>query len=250
MAVAALPCLLMASACSKSSKSATTTTAPAAASTTAAATTTAAADSSTTTTTALAGSTTTSPTAPPATARLTAMNITLADLPKGWTGRASTSSSNSVFDTCAADLKVTAHTVAKAQSDEFSLAQGTGQLGLQTTTGQLDGAGVATALVAKLGDRAFADCVTKAFVKAVGSQATGTLSPVAGLPKAGDDVQALQGQFALTTAAGQKVTILVEVIAVRTGSIVSTISATATNATPDGPLLAGVLDKVAARQKA
>lgn len=184
-------------------------------------------------------------------ARAEAANITIDDLPDGWTATpADASEDDSVFDTCG-DLDLDEITVAKVRSDNFDFEASDGtSLSLSSTSGVLTSEENATSMVRLLDTDEFASCVTDAFIERVtGATVTGEFTPVgsSATPKLGDQVTALQGDLTIT-AAGDVVPAKLMVVAIRTDDLVTTVAASAFGAEPDGELLKDLLTLVAERQ--
>ncbi|MCB0987740.1 MAG: hypothetical protein H6519_03205 [Microthrixaceae bacterium] len=221
-------------------------------------TTTTKADSSTTTESGDRNSTTTEATATTgsgdkadAEKRAEAANLTIEDLPDGWTAiPAGDSDGNNVFDTCG-DLDLDEITVAKVSSDNFEHATTDGGvLNLRTTSGVLASEKDAQAMVDVIGDDAFADCTTTNFTdisEVPGMTGSVAPTPTEELPDVADQVAALSGMFTIPTPQGDS-TMNVIIIGVRTGDLVTTIMGMAIDTEPDGAILQDVVNVVADRQ--
>ena len=183
--------------------------------------------------------------------RAEAANLTLDDLPDGWTSTPNGEENDSnVFDTCG-DLDLDEITVAKVSSDNFEYATSDGGgLTLTTTLGVFDSEENAQAMVDIIGEQAFADCTTTAMADlAAVPGMTGSVAPTptGELPDVADQVGALSGEFTIPTPQGNS-TMRVMLIAVRTGDLVTTISGTAIDTEPDGALMNDVVNLVDDRQ--
>ncbi len=179
-------------------------------------------------------------------ARAAAVNLTIDDLPVGWTAEPAVEEVETVVSTCTIN-GTDADLVAKAGSDRFSLVRDGGGLALETSTGVLDGESVASALMSELGSDEFAACATGQLLSAEGVTVDGALAPSDALPELGDEVVALQGDFAMSDETDQA-QVSVIVVAIRTDQVITTVTATAVNTPGDEQLLYQVLDLVAERQ--
>ncbi|MCU1353524.1 MAG: hypothetical protein JWM05_2733 [Acidimicrobiales bacterium] len=182
-------------------------------------------------------------------ARAARANIRQADLPRTWT-RSPVPAAGNTFDVCRPALMVEAHTVAKSRSDRFDLSRGTGRLSVQSTTGVLDDAALATRVLGALRDPTFITCVSKRLTGGSTVTAVGALALASGAARFGHDSVTLQGDFALRDqASGRSGTLRTAMVAIRTGSVVTTLSTSAVDLPADGALLQQLAVKVAARQK-
>lgn len=183
-------------------------------------------------------------------ARAEAANLTIDDLPEGWTATPDESDDESVFDTCG-DMDLDSKTVAKVSSDnfEFTTPEG-GSLQLRTTSGVLTSTEDASAMLDMLATDEFAACTTDGFeAQVTGATVTGEVAviPDSELPELADQVAALHGLLTISTT-DEQVPMRLTVIALRTGDLVTTVAASAIGAEPDGALLDQVLTLVAERQ--
>jgi hypothetical protein len=185
-------------------------------------------------------------------ARAEAANITIDDLPDGWTGEPPEVEENTAFDRCT-DLDLDADTVAKAQSDHFEFVTGDGgQLTVSSTSGVLSGEDEATAMVDEFADAAFADCVTEALRTDLGAtDMTGSLAvaPADELPDLADQTGGMGGAFTITDpTSGETIQLQTAVLAIRTGDLVTTVSVAAVDTEGDGELFESLAGLVAERQ--
>ncbi len=180
--------------------------------------------------------------------RVERINLTLEDLPAGWTSEPPDEEVGSVVETCTAYDPAT-DSVAKQPSDRFSLVVGDGGLTLDTSTGYLVDEATAEDLLAEIGSEEFAACATEQLVSADGVTVEGSLSPVGDVPLYGDDAVALQGEFDLSDTSGASVHLSATIIAVRTDQVITTVAATAVDTEGDAALLSDVLDLVEQRQE-
>jgi hypothetical protein len=181
--------------------------------------------------------------------RVERVNLTIDDLPEGWTAEPNEDTDDSVMDTCST-VGLDEHTVAEASSDRFSLQQDQGVLTLETGTGYLDDESVAVDLMAELAGDEFAACASEGLLDAGEVEIQGELMPTSGLPELGDEATALQGDFSLTdSASGESAQLSVLVIAIRTDQVVTVLTATAIDTPGDEQLLYGLLDVIAERQE-
>ncbi|CAN5538286.1 hypothetical protein BH10ACT1_BH10ACT1_42510 [soil metagenome] len=178
-------------------------------------------------------------------ARLEGINLTIDDLPEGWTADPPLEEVDTVVDQCTTNGD---GVLVRAPSDRFSLIDGTGGLGLDTSSGYLDSEVTADALMGELGTEDFADCATEMLLTAEGVSFEGALAQVEEVPELGDDAVALQGDFAITDTEGTTAHLSAIVVAIRTDQVITTVTATAVNTPGDEPLLYEVLDLVAERQ--
>lgn len=185
-------------------------------------------------------------------ARAEAANVTIDDLPDGWTATPPGDDSNNVFDTCG-EVDIEAVTVAKARSDQFETqADDGGQMTISSTSGVLTGEDEATALVEQFTDEAFATCVADALRDELGAaQVEGSLAAAASdeLPDVADQVGALSGTFTITDpTAGDTIELKAAVVAIRTGDLVTTLTVATIDTAGDGDLFESLVGTVAERQ--
>ena len=184
------------------------------------------------------------------------VNLTVDDLPAGWTAKPDDGADHNVFDQCAGDaLDLDQHTVAKARSMELTKdLEGNAQLMVQTATGYLDDVDPASEMVEILGDQEFVDCSTKGVVDSNDNPdlaITGGFQTAEGLPQLGDGLAALQGDFTIADKpSGLSAHLGALMIVVRTGPLVTAVTATAVDTPGDEQLLYGLLDTIAQRQAA
>lgn len=183
-------------------------------------------------------------------ARLDAINLTLDDLPEGWTSEPAIEKSTTVVEDCTA-LGGPDHVLARSSSDRFSLVVDGGGLGLDTSSGYVADVDTAADLLSELGSSDFAACATEQLL-AGGEDVTvdGAFQPIDGGLDLGDGATALQGDFHLSDATGQSAQMSVLIITIRTDQILTTVSAISYDVPGDEQLLYQVLDLVAARQAA
>lgn len=186
-------------------------------------------------------------------ARAEAANVTIDDLPDGWTAEATEEDDgDDAFDRCS-DVDLEAITVAKARSDRFEFqADDGGQMTISSTSGVLTSEDDATSMVDEFGSDAFAECVAEALRTDLGAaQMTGSFSVASSdeLPDVADQVGALSGTFTITDpASGETVDLRAAVVAIRTGDLVSTLSVATVDSEGDGDLFESLVGVVAERQ--
>ncbi|HEX2576560.1 MAG TPA: hypothetical protein VHK88_09450, partial [Aquihabitans sp.] len=180
--------------------------------------------------------------------RVQRINLTIDDLPEGWVAEAPIEEVTSVVTECT-EYGVDENVVAKAASDRFSLIVDQGGLGLDTTSGYLESVETAEMLMGELGSTDFADCATEQLLSAEGVTVEGQLNQFDGMPELGDEVVALQGDFAMSDTSGASVQLSAIIVAIRTDQVITTVSATAVDTPGDEQLLYQVLDLVAERQE-
>jgi hypothetical protein len=183
-------------------------------------------------------------------ARLAAINLTLDDLPEGWTSEPAIEKTTTVVDDCTT-LGGPENILARSSSDRLSLVVEGGGLGLDTSSGYAIDTDTAAALLSELGSSDFATCATEQLLSG-GEDVTveGAFQPIDGGLDLGDGASALQGDFQLSDATGQSAQMSVIIVTIRTGQILTTVSAISYDVAGDEQLLYQVLDTVAARQAA
>ena len=180
-----------------------------------------------------------------------ATNLTIDDLPDGWTSTPPLFDDDGrIFGTCG-HLDLDRTTVARAVSDNFRRATNdAGSLNLATTTGVLASVRATQSIADAFATSDFADCVGDQIIDATGAPGmTGRLGPVpaANLPDVADQVAALSGRFTLRTS-DKESTFHLTLVVVRTGKVLTTVSSMAIDTEPDGAILQDVVNLVADRQ--
>lgn len=182
--------------------------------------------------------------------RLEHINIAIDDLPAGWEAEPADPTEAGIIEACASnageqDLLFT------TRSDSFSLTdpEAGGGLGLDAGSGWMADEAVADDLMDELKTDEFAACASDQLLTTDDPSVTveGTFQPAEIEAELGDDVAVLQGDFTMSDAE-QTIQVSGLVITIRTGQVITTVTASAINVPGDEQLLYGLLDLVAQRQ--
>lgn len=188
-----------------------------------------------------------------AAARVEAALLTAEDFPPDFesTPHEEDDTGTQLFEMCAPELDVTGETVAKANSDDFTIGDPAANDGTQYSgaTAVLSSEDIATQLVDLFGDDAFAACASESVKEAFGSEATGDLEVAADLGL-GDQANGLQGALAVPDPeTGEEVVVDLAYIAIRTGNLVTIMGGIGIGQILDSDLLSELANAIAARQE-
>lgn len=188
-----------------------------------------------------------------AAARAEAALLTAEDFPPDFesTPHEEDDTDTELFETCAPELDVPGETVAKANSDDFTIGDPAANDGTQYSgaTAVLSSEDIATQLVDLFGDDAFAACATESVKEAFGSEATGELEVAADLGL-GDQANGLQGALTVPDPeTGEEVVVDLAYIAIRTGDLVTIMGGIGIGQILDSDLLSQLANAIAARQE-
>lgn len=177
------------------------------------------------------------------------VEVTLADLPDGWDSAPhDESGSTDVWQTCAG-IDLDEYTAAEHFSDDFTFGSVEGNDGQAIFVGTRVLADQADAedIIATTADPEFVACVDDDFVATFeGATVEGDIEPTEVPFDAGDELAAYSGNLEIIDpASGESLEVTVAFIAIRTGNVVTGVSAVAVGQDPQDEALGGIIDRIA-----
>lgn len=183
-------------------------------------------------------------------ARAEAANVTAADFPSGWAGMSPPPTPRDpFFGTCAPELHIEDISVAKAESRRF-FKKGTGDAVIQfsSVARVLGSENDARRAMKAFGRDSFARCLNADLRKSAGVSLRASLEQSRRGDSYGDEAIRITGAITITDSSGI-VHIDADLLAVRTGDVVTVLSGAATATNADNQLFRALASKIADRQK-
>lgn len=164
-------------------------------------------------------------------------NLVIADFESGWEHLPPAEASRSALEVCSS-VDLDTHLLAKYVSDSFSYTIEPGSLNVSSASWVLDGADVATGVIADFNDPGFAECAGGLFSEGTDMYSVaGTFARNEVPPALGDEAVAMSGDYTITPNDGSPVhQMSVIVVAVRSGDTIATLSGSAVDRPADPAL--------------
>lgn len=183
--------------------------------------------------------------------RAEAANLVIDDFPAGWEHLPPAEGDVGPLETCAT-VDLDTHLMGLYRSDSFSTSVDPGTLKVSSSATVLDTVEAATDLLADFRTDTFVGCVDDLFNASTDLyESAGSLTRNETAPALGEEAVALSGDYEITPTDGTPPsTLTMAVVAVRTGDLVTVLSATAVDRTIDEELVRSLLDVLVQRQQA
>lgn len=182
--------------------------------------------------------------------RAEAANLVIDDFPTGWEHLPPAEGDVGPLETCTS-VDLDTHLMGLYRSDSFSTTVDPGTLKISSSATVLDDVESATEVMTDMATDRFVSCINDLFVQTTDTlEITGGLAVNESAPSLGDQAVALSGDFTVSPLDDSPDhPLTMAVVAIRTGDMISVISASGLDRTIDEPLVRDLLDRLVERQK-